>query len=224
MFNGVYEVTRADVMKGVENLNRLIRAEGLPLTVVPGAEVHIRIDLCRLVEEGKVLTLGDGGRYLLLELPSSILPSGLELFLFSLNLAGVVPVISHPEHNMEFQSAPEKMADLAVSGTLFQIRADSLLGRAGRRAHKCARWLLDSGLAHLVASDAHDTKVRAPSLEGAFDLVKRRLGREEADEIFFHRPARILAGGVVEIPEARKTRCPGLLRRWVLKKSCAGSR
>jgi tyrosine-protein phosphatase YwqE len=73
-------------------------------------------------------------------------------------------------------------------------------------------------MAHLVASDAHSPKVRGPSLKGAFDVVKKRLGSWEAEEIFFRRPAAILAGEDIVVPEAAAPARRGFFKWWGLSR------
>ena len=214
MFNGVFDVSREDILEGVSRLRRRLEAEQLDLDVLPGADVHIHIDLCRFIEEGKVMTIGDGGRYLLLELPSGVIPRGLDRYLFTIRLAGITPIITHPERNFEIQSDPGRLAEPVSSGVLLQVTADSLIGTFGSGPHRCAMKLLGAGMAHLVASDAHSPAYRSPGLEKAYQVVKRTLGEAEANEVFIRRPARILAGETVEVPEIRARQRFGFLKKW----------
>ena len=218
MFNGVYNVSREDILEGVSKLRRRLEEERLDLDVLPGADVHSHIDICRFIEEGKVMTLGDGGHYLLLELPSGVIPRGLDRYLFTIRLAGITPIITHPERNFEIQSDPWRIARTVSTGVLLQITADSLTGAFGSRPQRCALKLLGAGMAHLVASDAHSTVYRSPGLEKAYQVVKRTLGEAEADEVFHHRPARILAGETVEVPEIRLRQRFGFLKKWGMQK------
>lgn len=194
MYNGVHVVSREDILAGVRELRDRLLEENIALDIAPGAEVYVHGELAGLLQEGKVMTLGDKGRYLLLEVPLDIMPRGLDHYLFSIHLAGVVPILAHPERNFDVQSHPEMLAKLISSGTLLQLTAGSLFGLFGSRAKKCAMKLLKAGMGHLVASDAHDAGSRAPILDEAYHIVKKTIGTEEADEVFVTRPARILAG------------------------------
>ena len=213
MLNGVFHVTRDQVLDGVKRLQGALKEEGIRVDVKPGADIHIHADLVRFLKEGSVMTLGDAGRYLLLELPDDILPQGLDHHLFSLQVEGVVPIVTHPERNREIQSAPERLMEIVSSGTLIQITAASLAGESGRGRHKTAYRLMEMGMAHLVASDAHAADRRPPGLSAAFDAVEKVMGRAEAEEVFINRPAKILAGEAMEVPEAREKSRGGLLGR-----------
>src|SRR5262245_35506525 len=56
----------------VREFERRLMCERIPLRVLPGADVRIEPDLVSLLRRGDVLTLGDTGRYVLLELPHEI--------------------------------------------------------------------------------------------------------------------------------------------------------
>lgn len=214
MFNGVYEVSRERILAGVQELRARIAEEKIDLEIVPGAEVYVHMELCQFLDKGLVLTPGDSGRYLLLELPSDILPPMLDRYLFTIQLAGVTPILAHPERNFEIQTDPSVLVQTVTSGSLLQITAGSLFGDFGSRAHKCAHKLLKMGMAHLVGSDAHHALGRIPGLEKSYRLVKRTLGKREAESVFYNRPSRILIGQRIEVPEIKTKQGIGLFRRF----------
>jgi protein-tyrosine phosphatase len=51
------------------------------------------------------------------------------------------------------------------------VTAASVDGRLGRRVEGCVRTLLDLGLVHVIASDAHSPDVRAAGLSRAAQAV-----------------------------------------------------
>ena len=202
MLDGLYDVKREEVISGVKALRRRLQEEGIPLKVFPGADIRLDPDLPRLLAEGRLVTVGDlplgtaDGRspYLMLELPEAVIPRGLSDLLFTLQVMGLTPMISHPERNFDVQSDPERVRPWVDAGTVLQLTAGSLVGAFGRRAERCARTLLRARLAHVVASDAHSTTGRPPGLSRARAVVERLLSPEEAEAIFVRRPQAILAG------------------------------
>jgi protein-tyrosine phosphatase len=150
--------------QALAELRAAVEAAGIPLDVRGGGE----IDLGKLVdlsaEERARLGLGGNPRVLLLEFPYSGWPLGLEDAVFQLALDGVTPVLAHPERNREVQEAPERLQPLVRAGAVVQLTAASVEGRDGTRLRSVARGLLDRGLAHLMASDAHIPTVRSPGL------------------------------------------------------------
>src|SRR6266702_7662476 len=84
------------------------------------------------------------------------------------------------------------------SGCLVQVTAASFLGRVGKQAKAFADRLLELGLVHVVASDAHDTKHRPPSLKEACEYVSRVCGPARAEMLFVKNPGAVLTGDEVE--------------------------
>jgi protein-tyrosine phosphatase len=160
--------TDAGVMEHrVVELRAALEQAGIPLDIRAGGEIASDW-LARLpVEELRRFGLGGNPRYLLVETPYYGWPPGLADALLSLRGSGITPVLAHPERNAEVQSQPERLAPLVRSGVLVQVTAASVDGRIGRRAQRCGLTLVERGLAHLLASDAHHASVRAVGRAGA---------------------------------------------------------
>jgi protein-tyrosine phosphatase len=160
----------------VGRLNDLIRAEALPLRVLPGAEVRTGAELVDQLVAGKIMTLGDQNRYVLVELPSSghALYAG-ELF-FRLQLAGYTPLIAHIERVELFRAEPRLLHDFKDRGYGLQVNAESVSGRAGRHMHHHVMRLVKEGLADVLASDGHDVSKRRPLLTVARKALRGRDG------------------------------------------------
>ena len=89
-------------------------------------------------------------------------------------------------------------------GGVVQLTAASVDGRLGRAPAVCARRLLELGLAHLIASDAHAPSVREAGMSAARSAVgDELLGRWLTEDV----PAALLAGEALPVrPPARKPR------------------
>ncbi len=148
----------------------LQRAAGDLIRLVPGGELDLA-ELDRPLQELRRFGLGGNPEYLLVETPYTGWPLDLGEKLFRLRAAGMTPVLAHPERNHEVQSRPELLEPLVASGMLVQITAASVEGRIGDRSRATSRTLLERGLVHLIASDAHAPAVRAIGLSGAARAV-----------------------------------------------------
>jgi protein-tyrosine phosphatase len=140
------------------------------VTVVPGGELDLA-ELDRPPAELARFALAGNPGYLLVETPYRGWPLDIGQRLARLRALGMTPVLAHPERNDEVQRRPELLEPLVASGALGQLTAASLDGRVGKRARECAFDLLDRGLAHLVASDAHHPSVRAIGMSDAAAAV-----------------------------------------------------
>jgi protein-tyrosine phosphatase len=204
---GVYNNTGAAIREAVNRLRQSISEAAIPVGLVTGADVHIAPDLGAQLRDGRALTLNDS-RYLLLEPPHHVLPPRLEELIFGLQAAGYVPILTHPERLSWIEGHYDLLERLVYSSTtLMQITAGSLLGHFGRRPRYWAERMLDDGLCHLLATDAHNTERRPPRMAEARALVAQRLGEDEAANLVLRRPQGILndlnPAGLPVLPQAR---------------------
>lgn len=109
------------------------------------------------------LTL-DGGDYLLLELSDTRVPAHVEQVVDRMLMQGIIPVLAHVERCIYFRKEPERLMDLVQMGTLAQVSARAI---ASRKDQRFAKACLLNGLAHVIASDAHDLDSRNPCLATA---------------------------------------------------------
>ncbi len=186
--------TTADgIRHAVQELNETLGEQGIPLAVVPGADVRVDERIPALLDSDRVLTLADLGKYLLLELPHDTFLN-IQPLLAEVAARGVTPVLSHPERNIFLAREPEAVLPWLDRGALLQVTAASLLGRFGPVAEQMAwRWLT-AGAASLVATDAHDASERRPCMTLAIMAIARRLGEHAASRACVLNPARLLAG------------------------------
>jgi protein-tyrosine phosphatase len=144
-------------------------------------------------------------RYLMVELPETLIPPHLGRAFEQMRQVGIIPVITHPERNRVLWQDKRLFEDWIEAGCYAQITAQSLDGTFGRTAREVAWRLLDGGKAHFVASDAHDTQHRPPRLDEAFSLVARKYGKETADRLFRRNPRRVIEGAALaETGEPKK--------------------
>ncbi|HEX5468676.1 MAG TPA: CpsB/CapC family capsule biosynthesis tyrosine phosphatase [Gaiellaceae bacterium] len=201
-----YPTTPEQMEQGVALLRADFAREAIPVEVVEGGEVDLEA-LGRLdPEEIRRFTLGQTGRYLLVECPYYGWPPGLEQRLFDLVVTGVTPIFAHPERNSVVQASPARLEALVEGGSLVQVTAASLDGRIGRRAEQTATKLVRDGLAHILASDAHTPEIRAVGLAEAVRAVgNRELARYLTEDA----PAAIVAGEDVPPRPAKRRRLFG---------------
>lgn len=185
------------ILNATDQLNESLSMHELPLGVLPGAENYIFPDMARWLAEGKLLTLGDKGRHLLVELPLFDIPPYTDQVFFDLQVAGITPVLAHPERNKRLLKEPERLFAWAGRGVLFQVDLRSLSGRYGPEAERFGLAMLESGLVHFVGSDAH----RVARNEGAYRYelgqLLERIGERYFVAITSDNPQRILDGSAI---------------------------
>jgi protein-tyrosine phosphatase len=195
--------TAADTMERlVGELRRLLRQANVPLDVRKGGE--IALDRLDDLPAGELRRYGLAGNpdVLLVEFPYYGWPLRLSHWIFQLRALGVTPVLAHPERNADVQAEPERLRELVEAGALVQVTAASLDGRLGRTPEETGLELVEKGLAHMIASDAHHPSLREIGMRAAAGAVgNRRLGEWLTDEV----PRAILTGGPLpERPAKRR--------------------
>jgi len=138
-----------------------------------------------------LLSLADT-RYVLVEPPHHVAPPRLEDLFLSLLVAGFVPILTHPERLTWIETHYQTVQRLAQAGVWMQLTAGSLSGAFGRRPRYWGDRMLDEGLVHLLATDAHDTKRRPPNLSVAREYAAKRVGDSEAEHLVVTRPWGVL--------------------------------
>ncbi len=196
-----YPNTRETIEAAMSLLEKALSTEGLPLRVVKGAEVHVAADLVERLKGGELLTYADNGRYMLLEFPFQQVVSGTEEIVYRLRLAGITPVIAHPERIGFFMEDIERLHKLIRLGALASITGGSLLGQFGERSEHAAWAMLERRMAHVIASDGHDSKHRRPELSEAAAALAERMGTQEARMMTEEIPAALISGREIEVAE-----------------------
>jgi protein-tyrosine phosphatase len=187
----VYDNTGPAIKTAVAELQGALDQAGIPLRLVTGADVHVAPDLAAGLRDGRVPTL-NGSRYLLLEPPHHVLPPNLDDHIFRLHMAGYIAIVTHPERMSWIEASYPLMQRLVHNGVWMQLTAGSLMGRFGRRPRYWAERMLDEGLCHLLATDAHNTTSRPPYLAEAREAAAKRLGEPEATHLVMTRPQGVL--------------------------------
>ncbi|MDI6872260.1 MAG: phosphotransferase [Bacillota bacterium] len=181
-------------------LRQAAAAAALEIEVIGGAENYLSPEVVQLAEQGRLPTLGDS-RYVLVEFPRREVPFwGFEA-LERLQRSGYRPILAHPELNDQIRADAELPSDLVRQGVLLQLDASSLAGRWGSRVADFASSLLQSGLGHLVASDAHSAR-RPPEFRAARQALARVTDRRTAQRLLCDAPAAVVQGVLIE-PERR---------------------
>jgi protein-tyrosine phosphatase len=166
----------------------------IDVRIVEGAEVYCTPDLPQRLKEGQVTTINAAGRYLLLEFPYQQFPLRPEDTVFQLKLAGVTPVLAHPERIAFFTADMGRLETLIRLGCLTQVTAAAILGGFGAKAKDFAERMLERGLVHIISSDAHDTVYRPPVLSKARDAAAAVVGSERAMAMVSEVPRAVCEG------------------------------
>ena len=189
---------RFDPILVERKITELQAAAGESPRIHYGCDFHLTIenieDALRVPER---YSIGHRG-YLLVEFSDFHVPKTTDEIFASFMRAGLRPIITHPERNQLLQSRLTQIGEWVAQGAMVQLTGLSFLGRFGKLAKRSADEFMSHGLAHFVASDAHDTRWRTTDLREPRQYVEKRFGLEAAERVFVENPRAVLAG--VPIP------------------------
>lgn len=168
------EMEKELILEKVEEINNILINENIPLEILPGQEVFITPDVPELYEQGKILSLCNKGKYILLELPMMSIPVYTKEVIFNLNLKGVKTIIAHPERNYEIIKDLDKLNELVEIGALIQVNSLSLLGIFGKEVKDTALKILKRRYVSFIASDCHTARSRSPKLKGLLNIMEEK--------------------------------------------------
>ena len=207
---GVYDNRRETILERVALVREAAKgneAEGV--TLLPGAEVYFTADLPARARAKELMTVGDGGRYLLLELPYQQIPMQVDDTIFKLRILGITPLMAHPERVAYYLEDIDRVAASVRLGALMQVTAASLTGKFGDKARDFARAMLRRGLIHVLASDGHDVRYRPPVLSEGPRAAALVVGESAARRMVEDTPRAIIEGRDVDIEEQPGPPLPG---------------
>lgn len=167
---------------------------GNKFRLLPGQEIPLTLRTADELRSGEVMTLGDTGVYALVEPPFDHLPEWIAEALAAIVSAGFRPVLAHPERNAVVKARPALVEGFVEAGALLQLTAMSVTGINGPEVLAAARWILDQGLATVIASDCHSATWRPPTIRAAYHAVHERYGIEAADRLCRNNPRSLALG------------------------------
>ena len=200
--NGFFVNKWENVVSLTSTVQKAFDAENIAITLYPGMEAQVCPELFDALLEGKAATINDNSRYMLLEFPPFSMPPGSEEFIFKLKLQGITPVIAHPERHLILQNDLKQLYDLVKLGALCQLTALSITGYLGAAVQKSSEQMIKTGLAHVIATDAHSNDERILALASAVDVAAEILqDYSRAEKMVTTTPAAIIAGEDVDVDE-----------------------
>jgi len=188
---GLYHNSGPQIRQAINQLQTALDQEGIPISLVTGADNHVVADFVTNLQSGHLLSLADT-RYVLVEPPHHIAPPQLDELFFNIQVAGYVPILTHPERLTWIKHNYHTVVKLSNAGVWMQITAGSLTGAFGRGPKYWSERMLSEGRVHIIATDAHDVKHRPPILGHGYKAAAKLVGDEEAYHLVVTRPQGIL--------------------------------
>jgi protein-tyrosine phosphatase len=190
----------ANAVKAAELQARLDQ-EGVGLKLGLGCDFHMTYDNIQDAKQNPKKYSINGLGYLMVEIPDYGVPPSMAETFYELQLAGLIPVLTHPERNPTLQKDCQRLAEWMRAGVLVQVTGDSVTGKMGRTAEKMAHDLLGTRWVHFLATDAHNVSSRPPRLSQARDLVAKKYGKAYAESLVETNPRAAFEGRRFDVAE-----------------------
>ena len=183
---------------------------GAKLTLATGCDFHFSPENIERLRKNAAPYCINQHDYLLVEFNEISIPPSMDQALHEIQIAGVRPIITHPERNSILRARPERLKKWVQQGCFAQVTGGALTGRFGPACQSDAVNWIGEGLIHFVASDAHNTSSRPLSLQPAYEVISEKYGREKANSLFVDNPLAAFEGR--ELPHVPEIE-PGPLPR-----------
>lgn len=178
MFDGVHKAPDKETIR--RKIKLVMDAADNCVEIVPGGEVRYSYEIFQEAEDPDTRIKLNGTSYMLLEFPFQSVPPNIEKTIFQILNAGITPVIAHPERNKRIQENPKIIADLVERGAFAQLDAGSITKSFGQESFASAKKILEAGLGHFIATDAHHQDRRRPVLSAAAVIAAEWIGEDYA--------------------------------------------
>jgi protein-tyrosine phosphatase len=164
------------------------------LILSTGCDFHLSFENLQDIRRNPARYTLNQKNYLLVECADYSIPASLDHAFHDLQLAGLTPIITHPERNPLIRTQPARLINWLRQGCYAQITARSLSGRFGALAREAAEHWLDAGAVHFIASDAHNLTSRPLRLKETFELVAKTRGESIAHALLVDNPLAAFEG------------------------------
>jgi protein-tyrosine phosphatase len=194
------EVTPERIRLAWDRLVHSLREADIPLAVFPCAEVMVHPEIESAWDEGRLLSVADQRRYLLIEMPHGCFLD-LEAMVRSLVARGIRPILAHPERQEELLHEAGQIERLIEAGCLVQVNAHSIAQPRSKLDAQALKSWIKRGIVHCLGSDGHSATRRPPVMNAAYQQVLRWVGTSMADRIGSTYGMAILQGLPLRVPK-----------------------
>lgn len=192
---GRWDNEALSIRSSMDSFKRALVDAGVSLKIGMSGEMRVSLEALQMVAAHQVPFLGKwGSNYvILLEMPHSHIPTGMDQMIQWLLQRNIRPLIAHPERNKDVLRRLDKIQPLVDLGCLFQVTAGSIAGRFGANARDRARQLLEMGVVTVLATDAHNIKRRPPALSEGRDAAALIIGHDAANRLVVDNPWKLVS-------------------------------
>ena len=182
------------IKKEVNTLQTELDNHDIPVKLHCGAEVFFLPNLLEIKDDPLATFLN--GKYMLIEFQVLQIPEIQKQQLFDLKMAGVTPIIAHPERYKPVQDDISIVVNWLEAGCIIQVDAGSPLGYLGSGAKAASERIIKNGWCQILGSDSHDNFRRNFCLQKAVRTVQEWIG-DEVQVMINDNPKAVIEGNPI---------------------------
>jgi protein-tyrosine phosphatase len=176
-----------------------LKANEVQLDVRPCAEVMVGIETLNQLGRGELMTVGDAGKYLLIEMPHGLCVE-LKWLVQELDDRNIRPILGHAERSPEVLHDSGRAEALIQAGCLLQVSSKSITDPPSRQDAIAIRNWFKRRMVHVLGSDGHSLRRRPPVMAAAYKQVVKWVGEAEAVRIASANGIAMLHGRPIHVP------------------------
>ena len=188
------DISLKRIQKEIKTLQIELDSNDILLTLHCGAEVFFLPNLMEIKDD--LLATFLHGKYMLIEFQIHHLPEFQKQKLFDLKMAGVTPIIAHPERYKPVQDDISIVLNWLEAGCIIQVDAGSPLGYLGSGAKAASERIIKNGWCQILGSDSHDNFRRNFCLQKAVRTVQKWIG-DEVQVMINDNPKAVIEGNPI---------------------------
>lgn len=154
ILSAVHPNTPQTILPRLKEVQNALIDNNIKVKLEAAAEYMVDHEFEQLIKSGNQL-LTFGTNFILIEM-SYLAPSpNLRQVIFDLRLAGLQPILAHPERYNYFHHQYQEYRRIKDAGCWFQVNMLSLAGYYGKHIKKIAEKLILDGMIDLIGTDMH---------------------------------------------------------------------
>jgi protein-tyrosine phosphatase len=192
--NSRYEFNPAEIEARLSAIREALAGEGVAITLGSGCDFHLSYENIQNAHRQPKKYSINAKNYLLVELPDFSIPKQLDEAFYELRVAGLEPILTHPERNPVLQKDTSRLEEWLRQGMLVQVTTSSVMGKMGPVAERLAHRMLANRWVHFLATDAHNLNSRPPQMRAACEAVAKKYGEAYAHRLCVENPLAVFEG------------------------------
>lgn len=187
--------TKCDATKIRQNYNMLrehMKKVYPDMELLLGREVYCDYGAIEALENEEELLAMSDTDYVLIEFSPGVEYSVMLNHIRRVIMLGYIPIIAHIERYRCIVEKISRAEEVKEQGTVIQINASSVNGNGGWKLNSFVKKMIKNGIVDVIATDAHDTDIRAPHMSDAYAYVQKKYGVDVARRLFIKNPYKII--------------------------------